>query len=401
MNFLVVWQDYRGGTGYDIYGAQVASNGMVLATNDISIATSANGQYTPAVSHNGENFLIVWQDYRSGYSRIFGARVSEAGEPLDPSGISISTASAPQYSPKIAYGETNFLVVWHDYRNGYTDIYGARVSSSGMVLDTGGIPISTANSWQEDPAVAYNGVDFLVVWEDYRSGTSYDIYGARVSTSGTVLDTGGIPISSATNGQYTPAVSHNGENFLVVWEDYRSGTSYDIYGARVSSDGSVLDSSGIAISSASSSQSTPSVTHNGVDFLVVWQDSRSGSADIYGTRVSGGGAVLDSSGIAISTASNTQASPSVGYNGATFLVVWQDFRSGTGFSDIYGARVSETGSVLENSGFAISAEPGAEVQPKVTSMGGESSLVVYRGSHASTTTNSERVLARRVEPSPP
>ena len=49
---------------------------------------------------------------------------------------------------------------------------------------------------------------------------------------GIVLDAAGIPISSAAGEQAAPAIAFDGENYLVVWEDTRGGQS-DIYGARV------------------------------------------------------------------------------------------------------------------------------------------------------------------------
>ncbi|WNG36094.1 hypothetical protein F0U61_22300 [Archangium violaceum] len=397
-NFLVVWQDQSHINSPNIYGARVSGTGTVLDASDISISRSANGQYTPSVAHDGTNFLVVWLDYRGGYSAIYGARVDETGTVvLDTSGIPISTGNYKEH-PVVTFGGTDFLVVWHEYHDG-ADIYGARVSSDGTVLDTSGIPISTTTNSQYNPVVAHDGANFLVVWQDYRSGTGYsDIYGARVSSDGTVLDTSGIPISTATNGQNDPVVTYN-QNFLVVWQDYRSGGNADIYGARVSSDGTVLETSGVLISSTTNSKDRPSVAHNGTNFLVVWSEYRSSTGyDIYGARVTSAGTLLDTSGISISAATNHQHNPVVAYDGANFMVVWQDYRSGTGFSDIYGARVNEMGKALDTSGIAISTEPEAEVEPTVTAMGGEYSLVVYRRSNPSPSTNSERVMARLISP---
>ena len=57
-------------------------------------------------------------------------------------------------------------------------------------------------------------------WRDYRSGLSWDIYGARVSPDGAVLDPDGIAICAAANAQWSPAVAWNGSQFLVVWRDF-------------------------------------------------------------------------------------------------------------------------------------------------------------------------------------
>ena len=84
---------------------------------------------------------------------------------LDQWGIAISTASDDQISPALAFDGTNYLVVWEDHRNyaidRYPDIYGARVSPNGVVLDSEGIRISTASSFQKSPAVAFNGINYL------------------------------------------------------------------------------------------------------------------------------------------------------------------------------------------------------------------------------------------------
>lgn len=129
--------------------------------------------YTPAVASDGTNYLVAWG--ARGYD-IVGARVSPAGAVLDPDGIAISTAVGFQFQvlPALVFAGTNYLVTWRANRSGTYDIYGARVSPAGGVLDPNGIPISTAGYHQQAASVASDGTNSLVSWQDSRSGTSWD-----------------------------------------------------------------------------------------------------------------------------------------------------------------------------------------------------------------------------------
>lgn len=42
--------------------------------------------------------------------------------------------------------------------------------------------------------MAFDGANFLVVWQDFRSGKHYGIYAARVTPAGKVLDAEGLPL---------------------------------------------------------------------------------------------------------------------------------------------------------------------------------------------------------------
>jgi hypothetical protein len=380
-NFLVVWEDYRGGDG-DIYGARVTPQGTVLDPNGFVISQGTSYRGSPALAYDGANFLVVWEDRRSGSNYdIYGARVTPQGTVLEPSGFVISQAADDQYYPALGFDGANFLAVWQDYRNNRdtSDIYGARVTPQGFVLDPNGIVISQARYNQYVPALGFDGANSLVVWQDRCSGTAYDIYGARVTPQGTVLDPAGFLISQAARGQWSPALGFDGTNFLVVWTDER-GVSYDIYGARVTPQGTVLDPAGFVISQATYDQWSPALSFDGASFLVAWQDYRNSpdTADIYGARVSQAGAVLDPAGIPISTAVTSQQQPAVSFDGTNFLVAWEDYRNGP-YADIYGARVSPTGAVLDPAGIAISTATYGQGSPAVSS-DGTNSLVVWTDS---------------------
>lgn len=349
-NYLVVWQDNRNGAYTDIYGARVSKSGALLDSSGIPISLASNHQSLPAVAFDGTNYLVVWQDYRSGsYYDVYGCRVTKSGTVLDPGGIVISNAAGYQSSPAIAFDGTNYVVAWADFRTLSYDAYVARVSKSGTVLDPTGIPVSQATGDQNSLAIVFDGTNYMMVWRDERNGTYTDIYGARVSPSGVVLDPDGIAICTAANHQYAPAISYDGVNYFVVWDDEHTGSYYDVYGARVTTSGTVLDPTGIPISSAPNYQGYPAVTFDGIDYVVAWQDFRTGTYDVYGARVASNGAVLDPGGIPVSTAASYQGFPAIAFDGTDCLVVWQDNRSGS--YDIYAARVDRTGVVLDPAGF--------------------------------------------------
>ncbi len=339
----------------------------------------------PAAAFDGTDYLVVWVDSRSPYDDIYGARVTPEGTVLDPSGIAVSTtAGAVQRSPVLAFDGENFLVAWTDYRSSsiYPDIYAARVSPEGAVLDPDGIAISTAAHEQRSPYLAFDGENYLVVWEDWCPRPPYppvppSIYGARVTPAGVVLDTAGFIISMGDYYQTHPAVAFDGDNFLVVWqwEDYMQIPT--IHGARVTSEGNVLDTEEIGISEWVWMQWTPAVAFDGANFLVVWAEYHGGlSFGVFGTRLTPAGVVLDTTDIHIASAEYDQLYPAVVFEGESYLVAWHDLRSGLGY-DLYRARVMPDGSVFDRG--PVVTQEGDQQYPALAKGPRSGMLLAYQG----------------------
>ena len=158
------------------------------------------------------------------------------------------------YEPAVAFGSDVFLVAWKsghladgDLRKGLNyigDIVACRVDRTGKVLDAEPLSICSAADLQERPRIAFGDGLFLVVWHDIRNEKDWDIYAARVTAEGKVLDPDGILVSGGAHNQAVPDVTWDGNNFQVVWQDFRGGNRYEVYGARVSADGKVLEPDG-------------------------------------------------------------------------------------------------------------------------------------------------------------
>lgn len=348
-NFYVAFRDTRSGIANDIYGLRVSNALVKVDAASTLVSRQANAERNAKIAYNGTNWLVVWEDYRPTLdSDVYAARISNTGTVLDAAGIPISTVmGSSQYSASVAANGADWLVTWRDDRagTGLDDIYAARVSSTGMVLDPMGIPVNTAMGFQMAPAVSADGTNWLVVWRDV---TSTEIRGARVAPNATVLDTSAIQIS--TGGGNLPAISFNGTNYLVAWT--KPTNSNDIFASRVTPAGAVLDAGALAIPVSAvvgSNETNASVASNGTDWLVAWNDS----TDVRAARVNAAGTVLDVVGIGVSGATNNQNKPAVGWDGTQYWVVWQDDRTASNFQDLYGARISTTGMNKDPMGMVV------------------------------------------------
>jgi hypothetical protein len=350
---------------YDIYGSFVTPDFTV--TDPFDICTVLENQSNSAIASNDSDYCIIWADERYGtYDQdIYGSRVDTDGNVLDPDGILISTTTNRQAFPSVAFNGSDYLTVWQDTRNGADNgIYGARVTPWGYVIDRPAIPISEAENQQLNPAIATNGSDFLIVWEDQRNGIAYasdkDIYGARVTSTGIVLDTAGILIADAWSGsmpyiEYDPAVIYGAGQYLVVWN--RGAIAY---AARITTDGIVLDTSGIQIGVGWVS-GEHSVAFDGTNYFVVWYNS----GTVRGTFVDQNGSVI--SNTTITTSGGIE--PCVAFDGNNYLVAWQVS------NDIKGALVSPSGTVLAS--FTICDAQDEQIYPSVA-FDGTDYLVIWQ-----------------------
>lgn len=298
-----------------------------------------------------------------------------------------------QRNSRVAFDGTNFLVVWEDIRKDeYSQISGCRLSQDGQILDKGGFTISLTESYGFQPAIAYDGMNYLVVWQSQHPFTYMAIKAARLTPSGGILDSSAIKISDTYSlGRGKPVIASSGINFLVVWTDVPSGNP-GIYGARVSPQGTLLDTTPMCMSTDFNKPEHPAVAYDGTNYMVVWKDIEEftwDSCNIYirGVRVSTDGTILDSVPFFFVTLNDTgflpamyrkfiKLNPSLHFGLDNYLLVW-NYRISEGQSkDLLGCRISLDGSVLDTNYFYISDIGGDQIFPSIAFDGSEF-LVVW------------------------
>jgi hypothetical protein len=201
---------------------------LKVLASDFQVTSDPNDQSEPAVAYDSINhnkYLTVFVDSRNG-TQIYGAISTGVDTPgqgqpdnvtsitPNPVNFAITTATGFKTQPKVAFypdtavaANSKYLVIWTDSRNGYGQIYGQMVSTSGALL--GGNFVITAHTAddisQQDPDLIYNPVTqkFVVAWVDNTTFDTPDnplntkIYTAATSVTSTTVDY--IPLPMVDN----------------------------------------------------------------------------------------------------------------------------------------------------------------------------------------------------------
>ena len=273
--------------------AQWQDDGVPLCT------ATASQQATAAVADGAGGAFVVWTDARNGAGDIYAQRVDAAGNPLwTVDGIAVCAASQDQSAPVIiADGTGGVIIAWHDWRNQATlnqDLYVQRLNGSGVAQwAANGVVLASAAAGQHYPRMLSDGAGgAIAAWLDFRnSSLNGETFATRLTSTGTLPDgVGGVDVSTATGGK-TPwsILSFNG-GALIAMIDTRNGAP-DIYVARFTSAGAVLDPTGIPICVLGGDQQYPmTITDGAGGAIIAWSDiARNG--EIFAQRINSTGVI--------------------------------------------------------------------------------------------------------------
>jgi hypothetical protein len=190
----------------------------------------------------------------------------------------------------------------------------------------------------------------------------------------------GAPVCTAAGNQSGQSMVADGAGGInIAWDDTRSGT-FDIYVQRVNSSGvGQWTSNGVALCTATNNQVLPVIALDATTgAIVAWDDLRNGNDDIYARRVSSAGVPLwTADGVAICTQSSIQGSPVIvadGSGGA--IIAWMDYRNGNW--DIYAQRVNSTGVVQwAANGVQVCVAANNQTTPRMVSDGAGGAILVW------------------------
>lgn len=183
-----------------------------------------------------------------------------------------------------------------------------------------------------------------------------------------VLATDLAPGSADQESPGRPGLASDGSGYLLVTSREDAGATR-LVGLFLGPTGLVQDEVELSDLDANTNFPRPGVVFDGANYLVVFQDE----GKIQCLRVSPAGSVLDPAGIPVSTTGTSNFQPGVAFDGTNALVVWRKFDD-VQQGEVFGARVTPGGSVLGE--FPIVSAPGEQQNPAVV-FGAGNYLVVY------------------------
>ncbi|SEM02804.1 protein of unknown function [Stigmatella aurantiaca] len=358
-----------------------------------AIPYGTQSQSRPIVTAGNGIYLVVWKELLGGQQQpvLQGVRVRASdGVLLDSAAISVRIPPYTLFTPledfAVAFDGTNFLVVYSEYRHSnisaYMRVLGTRIrASDGAVLPDAGFLVSAGTRETARPAVTFDGQNYLVTWEGWtipqNGGTAARLlHGAWVRPSGALVHASAFPI--APNG-VNAQLATGGNTAMAIWSE---GFSGPLWISRFISE----VPQPVASLPVAGTGGSPAFAFDGANFLVVWNE---GSA-LKGKRVSKEQwRVLDATAFPVATEVATGAS--VHFDTGRFRVTYEGARGGAG--QVLTRRVTGSGEVgAEQVLSDLHASAGTET-PSAASVGADQNLVAYRQFDASV--NQARIRVRR------
>jgi hypothetical protein len=400
-HWLVVWLDDQDDYDTNIVGVRVAPDGTVLDDPPILIRQQANnsGPGDPVIASDGNNWLVVWPEFVDLVRGLRGARVAsdgavldnppkilrldsynsyadaadvdfanaryvvtwieDSGEldaqrfatnltPIDAAPIKINGAVAPYSVAKFpsvsSNGSTTLFAWWEDRYFGFSQAFAARMVANGTVLDPAGIELTPyADYTNFQPEVTWDGSRWFVSFNKDTDGFNGDLFVTRVAADGSVLDFGGVPVSTGPDIAIESALTPRpGGGVQIAWTEWIAADA-DIRAAQVGADGQPGAIEQVSIGLPQQSQLRFAST--GEEHLAVYLSKTSDTVRLLAQRLDASGNALDAEPIVVHAAPLGFISrPDIAWNGERFLVVWQ---TSDNLGTIEGKRLAADGTPID------------------------------------------------------
>lgn len=365
---------------YTVFAAKIAPNGVPVENSDVELKRLDSNYSLAVAPRPGGGVQAVWatQKLYRPYAGAEGYYLSSDQDVLT-AGMTTNLAASPvtavgsaprQSLARMAAGGAGFLMTYRSQWSGDSRIMAMKLDASGHPVGAEPVQLDGGYPSITNPAVAWNGSSYLVVWENSEEpmgGTATQqgtIYGKRIQADGTPLDALPFKISKGKNATVTAL---NGE-FLVIGSYQFDGS---VITTRINDRGEILQSATITPNAVglSGGISLPSVATVGNRWLMVWTGLESNGCNcVWGTFITPQMAVTQafkiSSALGDCYPSGWGLEPQIASAGNAALVIYRGRSTAVTQSDLYitggisARKINADGSFADQSsrGFLVSAQ---------------------------------------------
>jgi hypothetical protein len=309
----VAWQELADGRSDDrgrVMLARFDEKGRKRGGNVRVDDTDEGGKWLPQVAYDGTTPVLAWIDERDRgpqdlpLEHVYAARGTngggfgpnvrvDAGAP-----VALSAHLDNKWSPTIAASDGKVYVAWADFRRYNWDIFSAASADGGRTFGAN-VQVDDFPGFErvdERPSLVVDPLGRVhAAWTDLRARepdtnifySRSDNAGASFSANRQLDDSrqGFDPDRDTPTNQWHPTLVWAGDSLFAAWQDNRLGND-DVFFTR-SADGGATFAASERVDDTGSGRSEQSRPHmawaNGLCH-VVWEDNRSGNADVFTAR---------------------------------------------------------------------------------------------------------------------
>jgi MYXO-CTERM domain-containing protein len=249
---LVAWWQYDTMTAaYDVQAAPWPASGAPGAAGSIMLPGAGQVQGV-ALAAGPDHFLAAWDEQRAtptGSMALVGQVLDRAGARTSAADIPLAPATPNGYLAQLTFDGSAWRVLAPEPVNNVPQVFLGTVATDGGVT----IPLTavTAGSPPKSPtSLACASGTCFVTWTGIDNNSI--VFGARVTDSGTVLDSPPLFLSTPSDEQSPARLAWDGEQLLVAWGAQVGRSPAEVLIRRQDGGGVWLDPAAVSLGPATS-----------------------------------------------------------------------------------------------------------------------------------------------------
>jgi hypothetical protein len=225
--------------GFNVYLSTIDPGGTVINPPGETVVTLVNADAGggPLV-WVGDRYGLAWEDRRTGDYEVYFTLLDEAGNKKH-ADTQLTFAQGFSINVSMAWNGTEFLVVWQDDRDGLFNLFGQRVDVDGTPIGSN-VQLTTniGNLGNESPSVAAGLKTVGVAWS-LGDAVHHQVLFQTYSVDLTQPVSTVLSITDGTTESVYPSVVWNKDRYVVTWYD-KTANPKAVYAAAVAEDGTIL-----------------------------------------------------------------------------------------------------------------------------------------------------------------